>query len=176
MVADSHEAVLKVGTQTPLLTQQLSSTLTGTSTVNSVEYHDTGVILRVLPRANDGDMVSLDIAQEVSQVVPTTAATLTPSITLRRIESSVTVQSGQTVMLGGLISESNSLTRNAIPGLGDIPLLGELFGNRDDNRGRTELVVFITPHVLRDESQTDSLTEELMGRMRELRLPLDRTR
>jgi general secretion pathway protein D len=177
LVNDSHEAVLKVGTQTPLLTQQLNSNLSGAaSTVNSVEYHDTGVILRVLPRANDGDMVSLDIAQEVSQVVPTAVATLTPSITLRRIESSVTVQSGQTVMLGGLISESNSLTRNAIPGLGDIPLLGELFGNRDDARARTELVVFITPHVLRDEDQADQLTQELMGRLKELRLPEDSTR
>ncbi|HMA50333.1 MAG TPA: type II secretion system secretin GspD, partial [Magnetospirillaceae bacterium] len=176
LVTDSHEAVLKVGTQTPLLTQQLSSTLTGTSTVNSVDYHDTGVILRVLPRSNDGDMVSLDIAQEVSQVVPTTTATLTPSITLRRIESSVTVQSGQTVMLGGLISESNSLTRDSIPGLGQIPLLGELFGNRDDNKTRTELVVFITPHVLRDEDQADRLTQELMGRLKELHLPSDSAR
>ena len=173
LVADSREAVLKVGTQTPLLTQQLTSTLTGTSQVNSVEYHDTGVILRVLPRANDGDMVSLDIAQEVSQVVPTTTATLTPSITLRRIESSVTVQSGQTVMLGGLISENNSLTRDSIPGLGAIPWLGELFGNRNDSRARTELVVFITPHVLRDEDQATLLTQELLGRMKELRLPTD---
>lgn len=176
LVTDSHEAVLKVGTQTPLLTQQLSSTLTGTSTVNSVDYHDTGVILRVLPRANDGDMVSLDIAQEVSQVVPTTTATLTPSITLRRIESSVTVQSGQTIMLGGMISDNNSLTRDAIPGLGDIPLLGELFGNRNDTRLRTELVVLITPHVLRDEDQAERLTQELMGRMKELRLPEDAAR
>lgn len=173
LVSDSHEAVLKVGTQTPLLTQQVTSTLVANSQVNSVEYHDTGVILRVLPRANDGDVVSLDIAQEVSQVVPNSGATLTPSITLRRIESSVTVRSGQTVMLGGLISENNSLTRNAIPGLGDIPLLGELFGSRDDNRDRTELVVFITPHVLRDEEQTDRLTRELMERMQELRLPAD---
>ena len=176
LVSDSREAVLKVGTQTPLLTQQLNSNLVANSTLNSVEYHDTGIILRVLPRANDGDVVSLDIAQEVSAVVPTTTATLTPSITLRRIESSVTVQSGQTVMLGGLISENNALTRDAIPGLGDIPLLGELFGNRNDTRDRTELVVFITPHVLRDEEQAERLTRELMGRMQELSLPLDKAK
>jgi general secretion pathway protein D len=173
LVGDSHEAVLKVGTQTPLLTQQLSSTLTGASMVNSVDYHDTGVILRVLPRANSGDTISLDIAQEVSQVIPTTTATLTPSITLRRIESSVTVQDGQTVMLGGLISESNSLTRDAIPGLSEIPVLGELFGNRNGGKARTELVVFITPHTLHDENQADQLTQELMGRMHDLHLSSD---
>lgn len=170
LVADSREAMLKVGTQTPLLTQQVVSTVTnGGPAVNSVEYHDTGVILRVLPRSNDADFVSLDIAQEVSEVVPSATNTLTPNITQRRIESSVTVQSGQTVMLGGLISENNSVSKSGVPGLSSIPGIGAIFGNQDDNRSRTELIVFITPHVLHDGNEAQRLTEELMGRMKSMR-------
>lgn len=170
MVTDSHEALLKVGTQVPLLTQQAVSTLTtGAPTVSSVEYHDTGVILRVLPRSNDADMVSLDIAQEVSAIVANATNSLTPNIDERRIESSVTVQSGQTVMLGGLISENNSQGHNSLPGLGDVPVLAGLFGNVTDVRDRTELIIFLTPHVLRDGLDAERLTEELMGRLTSMR-------
>jgi general secretion pathway protein D len=170
LVTDSKEALLKVGTQTPLLTQQAVSTLTtGAPIVSSVEYHDTGVILRVLPHSNDAGMVSLDIAQEVSDVVPSAANPLTPNIEQRRIESSVTVQSGQTVLLGGLIAENNSLGRNGTPWLSNIPLLGNLFGVQTDNRSRTELIVFITPHVLRDNDEAKALTDELLGRLTSMR-------
>jgi general secretion pathway protein D len=172
LVTDSHEAMLKVGTQTPLLTQQAQSTLTsGAPIVSSVEYHDTGVILRVLPRSNDTDTVSLDIAQEVSEVVPNASNSLTPDIELRRIESSVTVQSGQTVMLGGLISENNSAAHAGLPGLSSIPGLAGLFGNVTDSRIRTELIIFITPHVLHDGDDAQRLTEELMGRLSSMRPP-----
>ncbi len=174
LVTDSHEALLKVGTQTPLLTGQLTGTLTTNAPIQqSVEYHDTGVILRVLPHTNDTDMVSLDIAQEVSEVVPTTVATLTPDISERRIESSVTIQSGQTVLLGGLISESTSAGREGLPILSAIPGLGALFGDHTDSRLRTELIVFITPHVLHDGDDAQRLSDELVSRMPGLKPPED---
>ena len=170
LVTDSHEALLKVGTQTPLLTQQAVSTqAAGAPIVSNVEYHDTGVILRVLPRSNEAGQVSLEIAQEVSQVVPNGSNALTPLIEQRRIESSVTVQSGQTVMLGGLISENNSLGRNAVPLFSSLPWVGDLFGQKSDSRSRTELIVFITPHILRDGDEARRLTEELMGRLQSMR-------
>ena len=170
LVTDSKEALLKVGTQTPLLTQQAVSTLTSSPPiVSSVEYHDTGVILRVLPHANEAGMVSLDIAQEVSDVVPSATNPLTPNIEQRRIESSVTVQSGQTVLLGGLIAENNSVGRNGLPLLSDLPLLGPLFGQQSDNRNRTELIIFITPHVLHDNDDAKALTDELLGRLTSMR-------
>ena len=170
LVADSHEALLKVGTQTPLLTQQATSTSSlGAPTVNSVEYHDTGVILRVLPRTNEAGMVSMDITQEVSEVVANATNALTPSIELRRIESSVTIQSGQTVVLGGLIAENNSVSRSGLPPFSGIPILGAIFGNQTDSRIRTELIVFITPHILRDGDEARRLTEELMGRLSSMR-------
>lgn len=172
LVRDAHEAVLKVGSQTPLLTQQAVSTQGGSPPiVSNVEYHDTGVILHVLPRANEVEMVSLDISQEVSQVQPNATNPLTPIIDERRIESSVTVQSGQTVMLGGLISENNSLTSNALPVLGDLPVIGPLFGTKADVRGRTELVIFITPHILRTSDDARRLTEELTSRLAAIRPP-----
>jgi general secretion pathway protein D len=161
--------MLKVGTQTPLLTQTAQSTLTsGAPIVNSVEYHDTGVILRVLPRSNQTDTVSLDIAQEVSQVVPNAINSLTPDIEQRRIESSVTVQSGQTIVLGGLISENNSIGRAGLPLLSAIPGLAGLFGNVSDVRSRTELIIFITPHVLHDDDEARHLTDELIGRLKSM--------
>jgi len=172
MVRDAREAVLKVGSQTPLLTQQAVSTQGGSSPiVSNVEYHDTGVILHVLPRANELDMVSLDISQEVSQVVPNATNPLTPIIDERRIESSVTVQSGQTVMLGGLISENNSLTTNGVPVLDDLPWIGPLFGTRTNAKSRTELVIFLTPHILRTSDDARRLTEELTRRLTAIRPP-----
>ena len=172
LVRDAHEALLKVGTQTPLLTQQAISTQGGSSPiVNNVEYHDTGVILRVLPRANEADMVSLDIAQEVSQVVPNATNPLTPDIDERRIESSVTIRSGQTVMLGGLISENNSLNSDGLPILSSLPVVGALFGTKTDTRIRTELVIFITPHILRSSDDARRLTEELTNRLTAIRPP-----
>ena len=172
LVRDAHEAVLKVGSQTPLLTQQAVSTQGGNSPiVNNVEYHDTGVILHVLPRANEVEMVSLDISQEVSQVEPNATNPLTPIIDERRIESSVTVQSGQTVMLGGLISETGSLTTNGLPILDQLPLIGSLFGTRGDSRARTELVIFITPHILRTSDDARRLTDELTSRLAAIRPP-----
>jgi len=172
MVRDTREAVLKVGSQTPLLTQQAVSTQGGNSPiVSNVEYHDTGVILHVLPRANELDMVSLDISQEVSQVVPNATNPLTPIIDERRIESSVTVQSGQTVMLGGLISENNSLTTNGLPILDELPWVGPLFSTRTNVRNRTELVIFLTPHILRTSDDARRLTEELTRRLTAIRPP-----
>lgn len=172
LVRDAHEAVLKVGSQTPLLTQQAVSTQGGNSPiVNNVEYHDTGVILHVLPRANEVEMVSLDISQEVSQVQPNATNPLTPIIDERRIESSVTVQSGQTVMLGGLIAENNSLSSNGLPVLDQLPLIGPLFGTRANTRIRTELVIFLTPHILRTSDDARRLTEELTSRLVAIRPP-----
>ena len=172
LVRDAHEAVLKVGSQTPLLTQQAVSTQGGSSPiVNNVEYHDTGVILHVLPRANEVEMVSLDISQEVSQVEPNATNPLTPIIDERRIESSVTVQSGQTVMLGGLISENNSLTTNGLPIFDELPVIGPLFGTKSNTRIRTELVIFITPHILRTGDDARRLTEELTSRLSAIRPP-----
>ncbi len=169
VVTDAHEAVVSVGTKVPLLTQQAVSTISaGSPMVNNVEYHDTGVILKVMPRINAAGVVTMDVVQEVSTVVPSPTDPLTPNIDQRRIESSVAVRSGQTVVLGGLIAEDASDGRSGVPILSTLPVFGPLFGQNSEAHRRTELIIFITPHVVRSSEDAHRLTDELMGRMRSM--------
>jgi general secretion pathway protein D len=135
--------------------------------VNSVQYINTGVILDVTPRVNPGGLVSLDIVQEVSDPVQTTTSTLdTPTIQQRRIESSVAVQDGDTVALGGLIRDARTNGTSGIPFLSRIPVIGALFGAKTDNAERTELLVLITPRVVPDQEEAQRVTDELRQRLR----------
>ncbi len=178
VVQDNSAAVLTVGDEVPVITRTAVSVDDSTApVVNNVEYRDTGVILEVKPRINTNQTVSLDVAQEVSRVAPSTSTTadpLTPTFTQRKITSRVNVTSGQTVVLGGLIQESEQRGREKIPLLGDIPVVGNLFGSTDTAVGRTELIVFITPRVIRNAEDARDVSEELRSRLRSLR-PIDDT-
>ena len=173
VVQDNSAAVLTVGDEVPVITRSAVSVDDATApVVNNVEYRDTGVILEVKPRINTNQTVSLDVAQEVSRVAPSTSTQvdpLTPTFTQRKITSRVNVTSGQTVVLGGLIQESETRGREKIPVLGDIPVVGELFGSTDLSAGRTELIVFITPRVIRNAEDARDVSEELRSRLRSLR-------
>ena len=173
MVLDNQTAVIQVGDQVPIATQQTSD-VTGavlaTTLVSNIQLIDTGVILRVTPRVNAGGLVTMEIEQEVSNVVSTTTAgVLAPTIAQRRITSTVAVQSGQTVALGGLITESRTKTTSGIPILSSLPLIGPLFGVRIDDTDRTELLVLITPRVVRNMEEARAVTDELRRRMRAVR-------
>jgi len=163
LVLNNQTASLQVGDQVPVATQSSVSTTTSNApVVNSIEYRDTGVILKVTPRVNDSGLVLLDIAQEVSDVAPTTTSTLdSPTIQQRRVSSSVAVQDGQTVALGGLIRDNLSRGTSGIPLLKDIPYVGTLFGANDNSRVRTELLVLLTPRVVRSAAEAQAVTEEL---------------
>jgi general secretion pathway protein D len=173
VVRDSAEAVLTVGDEVPITTRTAVSVENPLApTVSSIEYRDTGVILQVRPRINSSGVVGLEVAQEVSRVVDTgQAATTTPTPTIqqRRIKSRVDVLDGQTVVLGGLIQEAEERGRQRIPVLGDIPVLGALFGSTSTAQRRTELIVFITPRVMRNAEDARDISEELRARMRALR-------
>ena len=150
VVQDNSAAVLTVGDEVPVITRTAQGVTDATSpVVNNVEYRDTGVILEVKPQINTNQTVSLDIAQEVSRVASTTS-TLTPTFTQRKITSKVNIRSGQTVALGGLIQDSEERGNSRVPVLGDIPVIGQLFGSTSNQTQRTELIVFITPKVIRD--------------------------
>lgn len=166
-VLNNHTASLQVGDQVPVTTQSAVSIETSTAPlVNSVEYRDTGVILKVTPRVNDSGLVLLDIAQEVSDVATTDTSNIdSPTIQQRKISSSVAVQDGETIMLGGLIKDNRSNTKAGLPYLRDIPMLGELFGSRDKTYNRTELMVLLTPRVVRDQTDVQALTRELQRKM-----------
>ena len=174
LVLDHQSASLLVGAAVPIPTAQIQSTITtGAPIVNTVQYVDTGVILKVTPLVNANGQITLDVGQEVSQVAaPSTQTTATsslgPTITERRLQSSVTVQDGETVALGGLIQDSNSNTKNGIPLLSDIPVIGAVFGTTDKNVQRTELLVLLSPKIIHSPADARAATQELRSRLHTL--------
>ena len=168
MVLDNQTAELQVGDEVPIATQSaVSVDNPNAPIVNSIEFRDTGVILRVTPRVNAGGLVIMEIEQEVSSVVGTTTSGIdSPTIQQRKINSSVAIQSGETVTLGGLISESRERSSSGVPILSEVPVLGALFGRKTDNEVRTELLVLITPRVVANQLDARQVTNELRSRMR----------
>ena len=168
MVLNNGTARLQIGNQVPVSTQSSTSNVSpGAPTVNSINYRDTGVILDVVPRVNAGGLVTLDIFEEVSQAVTTNTSNLnSPTIQQRRVTSSVAVHDGQTIALAGLIENVQNAGESGIPVLKDIPVLGALFGTQADNTRRTELLVLITPRVIRSRGEAEAVTRELRQKVR----------
>ncbi len=168
MVLDNQPARLQVGQQVPVLTGTATSTLAaGAPVVNSVDYHETGVIMQVTPRVNTGGLVTLDLAQEVSDVAAAATNTVqgSPTFDDQVFRTRVAVQDGQTVGLAGLIRDNSSQGNTGLPFLKDIPLLGTLFSTQGNSRMRAELLVLITPHVVRDQRDARALTEDLRSQL-----------
>jgi general secretion pathway protein D len=172
---NNQTAALQVGDQVPVSTgSAVSVENPNAPIVNAIEYRDTGVILRVTPRVNAGNTVLLDVSQEVSDVNPNSAAAnsssgaASPTISTRRISTSVAVLDGQVIALGGLFRDSQTIGKNGIPILSRIPVLGGLFGNHDNRQNRTELIVLLKPQVIRTPDDGRAVTEELRGKLRTL--------
>ncbi|HMJ42949.1 MAG TPA: type II secretion system secretin GspD, partial [Pseudolabrys sp.] len=167
MVLDNKTARLQIGDQVPITTQTAVSTVTAsTAIVNSITMQDTGVILSVTPRINESGRVQLEIEQEVSAVVKTTTSNIdSPTIQQRRVRTTVVVNDGEVLALGGMIQEQASKNSNQIPLLGDIPGLGAVFSNRNNSVKKTELVILITPRVVRDGTEGRLVTEEYRRKM-----------
>ena len=164
MVLDNEPARLQVGQQVPVLTGTATSTLAaGAPVVNSVDYRSTGVIMQVTPRVNSGGLVTLDIAQEVSDVAAqaTNSVQGSPTFNDQIFRTRVAIQDGQTVGMAGLIRDNASQGNGGIPFLKDIPVLSLLFSTQSNTRARTELLVLITPHVVHDQRDARALTEDM---------------
>ncbi|WP_287814921.1 type II and III secretion system protein, partial [Pseudomonas sp.] len=149
------------------ISQTTVNTSTSDTTLSSVEYVQTGVILDVTPRINPGGLVYLDVQQQVSDA-DTSSETTTqtnPNISTRSVSTQVAVQSGQTVLLGGLIKQDNSETASSVPYLGRIPGLRWLFGSTTKSKDRTELLVLITPRVVTSNSQARQVTDDYRQQM-----------
>jgi general secretion pathway protein D len=168
VVLDNQPAVLQVGDQVPFSTGTATVLTANNTVVNTIDYKNTGIILRVLPRANASGNVVLDIEQEISSVAAGAAGqgpNLTPTISQRRVKSSIAVNSGQTVLLAGLISETENRQRQGIPGLDQIPGLGDAFSHQNQARSRTELILFIRPTVMKDAVDAHVIAEEMRSKM-----------
>ena len=175
VVQDNQVASIQVGDQVPVATTQatlVGPTSTGLLTnpafpvANNIDYRNTGVILRVLPRVSSQGNVSLEIEQEISNVANNgSQGSLTPTVSQRHIKSSIAVTSGQTVVLAGLISNRETGGREGIPFLSNISLLGDLFAHNQTAKDRTELIVFIRPQIIADSIDAQAVAEEMRAKM-----------
>jgi general secretion pathway protein D len=171
-VRNNAEATLNVGTQIPINSVSVNTGVGGDNTYSQVQYLDTGVILKVRPRITRDGVVFLDIVQEVSSAgaIPAgcdpTKTTCNPPINTRKISTEAAVQSGDTIMLAGLITNSDEDGSNGVPGLSKIPVLGALFGRKTQNSGRSEVIVLLTPTIVRNAQESRKLTDEYSSRFR----------
>ena len=165
VVLDNQTATLQVGDQVPFSTGSATVLTANNTVVNTIDYKNTGIILRVLPRANANGVVVLDIEQEISSVSAAGGPSLTPTIAQRRVKSTISVNSGQTVLLAGLISETENRQRQGIPVLDSIPGVGDTFAHQNTMRIRTELILFIRPTVMKDALDAHVVAEEMRAKM-----------
>ncbi len=164
LTLNNEPATLQVGDQVPIVTQQSQGVGSpGAPLINNIELRDTGVILQVTPRVNDSGTIILDISQEVSDVAETTTSGInSPTIQQRRLASTVATRSGQMIALGGLIRNRQTRTKSGIPLLSQIPIIGGLFGRKIDKGARTELIILITPTVIRSPEETKDIVDALI--------------
>jgi general secretion pathway protein D len=172
VVVNNQVATLQVGDQVPVQTSNATvlnaTTSTSNTVVNTVDYRNTGIILRVRPRINFNGNVALDVEQEISNVAQTpTSNTLTPTFSQRRVKSAIQVVNGQTVLLAGLIANTQSYQRDGIPILDQLPLVGDAFSpSNTKSIRRTELIIFIRPQIIRDGVDASNVAEELRAKIR----------
>ncbi|MCO4318886.1 type II secretion system secretin GspD [Phyllobacterium sp. 21LDTY02-6] len=172
VVLDNKPAVLQVGDEIPIVTRTAQSvTDPEAPVVNNVEFRNTGVILNVLPRITGNGTINLVIQQEISSVQRSQAQSLTPTISQRKVSSTVSVTSGQTVMLGGLINERQQRGRDGVPVLGDLPLIGDAFRSNQNSATRTELIILIRTQVIRDSLDAQHVAEQMRSELRLMNEP-----
>jgi general secretion pathway protein D len=169
VVMNNQLAHIQVGDRIPVNQTSVNTGIGNTTSFSQVEYIDTGVILNVQPRINPGGLVYMNISQQVSQ--PNNSIPLVNgnrTISKRELATQVAVQSGQTVLLGGLIQQAEGSTDAGIPGLNRVPILGRLFGSTNRNRNRTELIVLITPRVIRGSEDAKQITDDYQSKFESL--------
>lgn len=166
VVINNQVATLQVGDVVPVSTGSATVLTTNNTVVNTIDYRNTGIILRVSPRISVNGNVRLDVEQEISNVPAASANSLTPTVSERRVKSQISVANGQTVLLAGLISEQQNGTRSALPVFDQIPGLGDAFGHQSNTTQRTELIIFIRPQIIRDGTDAHVVAEELRSKLR----------
>ena len=167
MTLNNKRAVLQIGDEVPIATQSATSVATPNAPiVNSISFRNTGVILSITPRISDNGQVLLEIEQEVSDVKATSSSNIdSPTIQQRRIKTTVSVADGGSIVLAGMMQDRATRSREQIPLLGDVPVVGNLFKNKDDTIARTELLITITPQVVKDNAQVGLIAAEFRDRL-----------
>jgi general secretion pathway protein D len=170
MVLDNQTATINVGDEIPVPSRQSISTIGADSpTVNEITFRQTGITLSVTPRVSSSGLVTMEIQQQVSTAGTTTTSSIdAPTIQNRQIDSVVAINSGETIVLGGLMQKQASTSGSGVPGLRKIPFIGKLFGQTSNNKSRTELLVLITPRVVRNREDVRSITDEFRRKLPQL--------
>ncbi len=170
LTLDNEEAKIVIGQNVPFVTGSFTNTGGSSNTVNpfqTIERKDVGLTLKVKPQISENGTVRLTISQEVSSVQASTAGAANgPTTNKRSIDTNVLVNDGSIVVLGGLLQDEYSGNQEKVPGLGDIPIFGNLFKSETRSRKKTNLMVFLRPVVMRDVSSTDALTMDRYDLMR----------
>lgn len=167
IATDNNEATIEITEEVPIQSGSVYTTGGSDYVTSETEYRDTGIILNVTPHINDKGLVSLEVSQEVSEISEKTLeqGTGNPIFLKRYAETTMTVQNGQTVILGGLIRETRSKAKSGVPFLSDIPILGYLFGFHNDTTARSELMLMLTPHVITSIQEADDITKEFRDKL-----------
>ena len=171
LVLNNKSASINVGKQIPIPTNSYNNTNTGVTggVFRSVSYKQTGIDLQVTPRINPGGLVYIEITQEVSVPGKPDAVTNDVPIDNRNLSTEVAIQSGETIVMGGLITQNDIQGRSGVPGLRKIPLLGKVFGSESKSSDRTELMILITPTVIVNPEQAKQLTKEYANQFKGLK-------
>ena len=173
MTADNQEARILVGQEVPIVTSQQDTNVdtAGTSNIlQNIQYRDTGVVVSVTPQVNSEGLVNMVISQEISQVVGSgqqgdVEGIVSPTFTTRETETTVVVNSGETLVISGIIQEISDATESGVPFFKDIPIIGQAFRRTSEQKRTTELIVLITPYVVRDMKEARSVTKQFKSRV-----------
>ena len=165
-VRNNAEATLNVGTRIPIESVSVNTGIGNNNTYSQVQYLDTGVILKVRPRVSRDGMVFLDIVQEVSSAGARVGTSNNVTIDTKKLKTEAAVQSGETVLLAGLINDKTDRNSKGLPGLSRIPVLGGLFGNQGTSTERRETIILLTPTLVRNPQESRDLTDEYSRRFR----------
>ena len=169
MVLDNHTATINVGNQVPIVTSSTTYDTASVPTTSTVQYKDTGVNLVVTPSVNSGNVVTMQVDQITTDVGEgSSSANNQPTFMQRQISSKVAVRSGESIVLGELIKDNTTTSKSGVPFLQDVPVVGKLFGTNASQSNRTELLVIITPRVVRTDVDIREVSEDLRERMRGL--------
>jgi general secretion pathway protein D len=158
LTADNEEAMIVVGENLPFVGSASANAGLPGQIFNSVERQNVGITLDIVPQVSEGDYVKLDLYEEVSNVVNGTANnTLGPTTTIRSASTSVLIQNHRTAVVGGLLASQDSIDNQGVPFISDIPVLGNLFSSKSSDKQKDNLIVFLTPHIIRNKSELREL-------------------
>jgi general secretion pathway protein D len=159
LTADNEEAMIVVGQNLPFVGSAAANAGLPGQIFNSVDRQNVGITLDIIPQVSEGDYVKLDLYEEVSNVDPTTVNnTLGPTTTIRSASTAVLVQNHRTAVIGGLLSSSDNINNQGVPYISSIPFLGNLFSDKSRNKAKDNLLVFLTPHIVRNKSDLRELS------------------